>query len=119
LTWRDVEALEGKKLSELSVFELEVAKLIVEALHLEVAPGDISPTGPLFDAQAHDGPELETSGSATQQRALGLDSIDALEIALAISQRYGFQLKSDDQRNHRIFASLRSLAAHIERHRTK
>ncbi len=80
--------------------EQEVARLIVEALHLETAPEQIEPETPLFG------------------EGLGLDSIDALEIALAVSKRYGFQLRSDDERNHRIFASLRALAAHIEKHRT-
>ena len=50
---------------------------------------------------------------------LGLDSIDALELALEISKRYGFQLRSDDEDNRRIFASLANLAAHIEQHRVK
>ncbi|MBX6374312.1 MAG: acyl carrier protein [Acetobacteraceae bacterium] len=81
--------------------EAELAQLIVEALHLETAPEDIDPEAPLFN------------------EGLGLDSIDALEIALAISRRYGFQLRSDDERNHRIFANLRALAAHIEKHRTR
>ena len=48
---------------------------------------------------------------------LGLDSIDALEMALAISKRYGFQLRSDNEDNKSIFASLRSLSAHIQQHR--
>lgn len=81
--------------------ELEVARLIVEHVHLEIPAEEIDPTAPLFG----DG--------------LGLDSIDALEIALAVSQRYGFQLKSDDEHNHRIFASLRSLVAHVERQRAR
>jgi acyl carrier protein len=80
--------------------ELEVAQLIVSALALEVAPEDIAPEEPLF------------------REGLGLDSIDALEIALAVSKAYGVKLRSDDERNHRIFASLRSLAAHVEKHRT-
>lgn len=80
--------------------EAEVARLIVEALHLEVAAEAIDPEAPLFG------------------EGLGLDSIDALEIALAVSRRYGFQLRSDDERNHRIFASLRALSAHIEKNRT-
>jgi acyl carrier protein len=42
-----------------------------------------------------------------------------LEIALAVSKKYGFQLRSDDPNNRRIFASLRSLSAHIEQHRTR
>jgi acyl carrier protein len=81
--------------------ESEVAALIVEALHLEVAPAEIDPEAPMFG------------------EGLGLDSIDALEIALAVSRRYGFQLRSDDERNGQIFASLRNLAAHIEKHRVK
>ena len=80
--------------------ERELAELIVTALNLEgVAPVDIDPEAPLF------------------KTGLGLDSIDALELALEISKRYGFQLRSDDENNVRIFSSLRSLAQHIEQHR--
>ena len=79
----------------------EIAELIVEALNLEVAPGEIEPDAPLFG----DG--------------LGLDSIDVLEIALVISKRYGFQLRSDNEDNIRIFSSLRALAGHIAAQRTK
>ncbi len=85
----------------LSPGEREVAGLIVSALSLETRPGDIAPEEPLFGA------------------GLGLDSIDALELALAVSKRYGVQLRSDDERNHRIFSSLRTLAAHIERNRAR
>ncbi len=84
----------------LSSLEREVAELIIEALNLEdTRAEDIDPEAPLFG----DG--------------LGLDSIDALEMALAISRRYGFQLKADDSRNGEIFASLRNLVAHIEANR--
>jgi acyl carrier protein len=80
--------------------ERELAELIVNALNLEgVAPADIAPEAPLF------------------KTGLGLDSIDALELALEISKRYGFQLRSDDENNIRIFSSLRSLAGHIQQHR--
>ena len=80
--------------------ERELAELIVTALNLEgVAPADIDPEAPLF------------------KTGLGLDSIDALELALEISKRYGFQLRSDDENNVRIFSSLRSLAEHIAQHR--
>ncbi|MFC0676527.1 phosphopantetheine-binding protein [Lysobacter korlensis] len=80
--------------------EAELAQLLVDSLNLEgVEPGGIDPEAPLFGA------------------GLGLDSIDALELALAISKRYGFQLRSDSDENRRIFASLRSLSAHIEQHR--
>jgi acyl carrier protein len=81
--------------------EADLARLIVTALSLEAAPEQIEPEAPLFG------------------EGLGLDSIDALELALAVSKAYGVQLRSDDERNHRIFASLRSLAAHIARHRTR
>ncbi len=79
----------------------EVAALIVEALNLDLAPAEIEPDAQLFG----DG--------------LGLDSIDVLEIALVVSKRYGFQLKSDNEDNARIFASLRALTAHIASQRTK
>jgi acyl carrier protein len=82
--------------------EQEVAAMIVSTLNLEnVRPEQIDPKAPLFGA------------------GLGLDSIDALELALEISKRYGFQLRSDDDDNRRIFASLSNLAAHIEKHRVK
>ncbi len=81
--------------------EAEMAGLIVQALNLEdVAPASIEPDAPLFGA------------------GLGLDSIDALELALEISTRYGVQLRSDDEDNRRIFASLRALTAHVQAHRT-
>jgi acyl carrier protein len=80
--------------------ERELAGLFVQALNLEVAPGDINPTDPLYG------------------EGLGLDSIDILEVALEVSHRYGFQLRSDDENNHQIFQSLRSLAVHVAKHRT-
>jgi acyl carrier protein len=80
--------------------ERELAELFVQALNLEVAAADIDPAAPLYG----DG--------------LGLDSIDILEVALEVSKRYGFQLRSDDANNHQIFTSLRSLAAHVAQQRT-
>ena len=81
--------------------ERELADLFVQALNLEMAAADIDPTTPLFG----DG--------------LGLDSIDILEVALEVSHRYGFQLRSDDENNQKIFQNLRSLAAHVAQHRTQ
>jgi acyl carrier protein len=75
--------------------ELELAQLIVTTLNLETKAADIDPAAPLF----RDG--------------LGLDSIDILEIALAISKTYGIRLRSDDDNNQKIFSSLRSLSQHI------
>lgn len=82
-------------------FLAEVADLIVSALNLDLDPGNIEPDAPLFG------------------EGLGLDSIDVLEVALVVSKRYGFQLRSDNDDNVRIFSSLRTLAAHIASQRTK
>ena len=79
--------------------EAELAGLIVRTLNLDIAASEIDPEAPLFG----DG--------------LGLDSIDVLEIALAISQNYGVQLRSDDEQNASIFQSLRSLNQHIQARR--
>jgi acyl carrier protein len=84
-----------------SSLELEVAELIVTTLNLEdVEPDAIDPEAPLFGA------------------GLGLDSIDALELALAISRAYGFQLRADDADKPKIFSCLRELSRHIAQHRT-
>jgi acyl carrier protein len=79
----------------------EVARLIVDALNLDVAPADIDPAQPLYG------------------EGLGLDSIDILEIALVVSKQYGVQLKADSQDNQRIFGSLQQLVEYIAAHRTK
>jgi acyl carrier protein len=87
-------------MSELSPLEQEVAKLIVETLNLEdIGPESIAPEAPLF------------------KEGLGLDSIDALELSLGISLKYGFQIKSGDSNNTLIFSNLRSLSQHIENQR--
>jgi acyl carrier protein len=81
--------------------EHELAVLLVESLNLEdVNAGEIDPEAPLFNT------------------GLGLDSIDALELALAIGKKYGFQLRSDSDDNQRIFASLRTLSAHVQANKT-
>jgi acyl carrier protein len=76
----------------------DLAEALVSVLQLDVKPADIDPEAPLFG------------------EGLGLDSIDALEIAVCVSERYGIQLRSDDPDNKRIFASLHNLAAHIAAH---
>jgi acyl carrier protein len=81
--------------------ELELAELIVAALNLELQPSEIDAEAPLYG------------------EGLGLDSIDILELALAISKTYGFKLRSDDEENGKIFSSLRSLTRHIQQHRVK
>ena len=74
---------------------------MIDSLNLEdLQAADIDPEAALFN----DG--------------LGLDSIDALELSLAIGKRYGFQLRSDNEENRRIFASLRALSAHVQANKT-
>ena len=69
--------------------------LIVDALNLDVAADEIAADAPLYG----DG--------------LGLDSIDVLEVALVVSKKYGLQLRADNQDNHRIFTSLRTLTQFV------
>ena len=85
----------------LTAEELDLARLIVATLNLEARAEDIDPEAPLYG------------------EGLGLDSIDVLEIALAVSRSYGVKLRSDDENNHAIFGSLRSLNLHIQQHRAK
>lgn len=93
----------GEARSEvLTDFRDEIAEMIVETLDLaDVTADQIDPTAPLFG----DG--------------LALDSIDALELAFVIAQRYGYKLRSDDERNSEIFGSLNALSRHIAENRTK
>ena len=81
--------------------EEQTAQLIIEILNLDIEVADIDPQDYLFG------------------EGLALDSIDALELAMAITQRFGFQLRSDDSNNREIFRSLRTLARHIADNKTK
>jgi acyl carrier protein len=83
------------------VLQSEVAGLIASALNLDIRPEQIAPDAPLYG------------------EGLGLDSIDILEVSLVVSKRFGFQLRSDDADNVRIFSSLASLTQHIAANRTK
>jgi acyl carrier protein len=85
----------------MSVPERELAELIVSTLNLDLSAAEVDPDAALY------------------REGLGLDSIDILEIALAVSKTYGFQLRSDDSDNVKIFSSLRSLNEHVQRSRTK
>lgn len=80
--------------------ESEVAELIVAVLNLEIDPETIDPEAPLF------------------YEGLGLDSIDALEMALELSKKYSVELRADDEENGQIFASLRSLAGYVMENKT-
>jgi acyl carrier protein len=72
----------------------EMTSLVIQALNLPVTPADVDPDAPLYGG------------------ALGLDSIDILEIALEVTKKYKVQLKADDN-NAAIFASLRTLARYV------
>jgi len=84
------------------MLEQEVKELIVDVLQLEdIAPAEIDSEAPLF------------------VEGLGLDSIDALEIGVALQKRYGITLSAESQETRRHFASVRALAAMIEANRKK
>lgn len=89
-----MQALDTKTL------EQEIRELIVSAMSLEdIAPDDIDVEAPLFN------------------EGLGLDSIDALELGLALQKRYGVTLAADSEETRRHFASVRSLAAFVAANR--
>lgn len=80
--------------------EDEIKQLVIEALQLEdITPADIDSDAPLF------------------VEGLGLDSIDALELGVAIQKRYGIILSASSEENRRHFASIRALAGMIENNR--
>lgn len=79
--------------------ETQLAELIVKTLNLDTIASDIDPEAPLYG------------------EGLGLDSIDILEIALAVSQTYGVKLRADDENNTAIFVSLRRLSQEIQTRR--
>ena len=80
----------------MSDIEDELKNMIVQTLMLkDVQPQQIDVDTPLF------------------AEGLGLDSIDALELAVEIGRRYKVQIKADDERNRAIFRSVRTLATFI------
>ena len=84
------------------MLEQEVKELIIEALQLEdVSAADIDTDAPLF------------------VEGLGLDSIDALELGVALQKKYGISLSADSADTRRQFASVRALAAMVDTHRKK
>lgn len=84
------------------MLELEVKEMIIDVLHLEdVTADDIDAEAPLF------------------VEGLGLDSIDALEIGVALQKRYGITLSAESQETRRHFASVKALAELIDTQRKK
>lgn len=89
-------------MSNQTAAQREIAELLVEALNLEdISAGDIDPNEPLFG------------------EGLGLDSIDALEIALAISQKFGVQMQAEDEKVRQAFATLAALTDFVATHSPK
>jgi acyl carrier protein len=83
-------------------YDDEIKQLIIDVLQLEdVRPADIDSDAPLF------------------VEGLGLDSIDALELGVAIHKRYGITLSADSDDTRRHFASVRALGLMINRNRKK
>lgn len=83
--------------------ERELAEVLVAALNLEhIKPGEVDPAARLF---------------GSHEEGWGLDSIDALEIALAIQQKYGVELRSEDEEVKQAFASLRALSTLVQSRR--
>lgn len=81
----------------LSVEQLEIANLIIEAVNLEdIEASEIDPQAPIFN------------------NGLGLDSIDALEISLALSKKYGIKIKSSDKNINDIFSSVAVLTDFVQ-----
>lgn len=85
--------------TKLSTEESILAHIIIETLNLDSTVEQVDPDAPLYG------------------EGLGLDSIDMLEIALVVSQRYGVKLQADNENNVQIFSSLRSLSQYIQDHR--
>lgn len=82
--------------------EQDIKALIISSLALEdISPEEINPTEPLF------------------VKGLGLDSIDALELGLALQRKYGVSVSSDSEETRRHFASVRALAAFVTAQRTR
>jgi acyl carrier protein len=82
--------------------EQEIKQLIIEALALEdIGPAEIDAAAALF------------------VEGLGLDSIDALELAMALEERYGVKIGDDPELNQRIFGSVRDLAGFVSENRTQ
>lgn len=81
----------------MNTLELELKAMIVEVLGLEdIRPEDIDSEAPLFGA------------------GLGLDSIDALELGVALRKKYQLRLEAKDPDNRRHFGSVRALATFIQ-----
>lgn len=81
--------------------ETEIMELLIDALRLEdMAPASIDPEAPIFG------------------EGLGLDSIDALELGIAIQKKYGIKMSADAAENKLHFGSVRNLARFVQARRS-
>ena len=94
--------MESPEAGEPAALEAELKHIIIEALVLEdVTPEEIASEEALFG------------------EGLGLDSIDALEVAMVLEQRYGIVTGEDPDEDRSHFASVRSLAHFVALNRTR
>ena len=92
--------MKGQPVPDSEALEIEIKELIIKALVLEdITVADIDTEAPLF------------------VEGLGLDSIDALELALALEERYGVTIEEDPEKNQELFASVRQLADFVAANR--
>jgi len=84
----------------LASLEVEIKQMIIDVLDLEdISVEDINSDEPLF------------------VEGLGLDSIDALELGVALQKRYGVKIEADNEKTKDYFASVKNLAKFVEQHR--
>jgi acyl carrier protein len=98
------QAVEKDGGRDLDALERELTELIVTTLRLRLAAHEIDRAAPLFE---HDHDEAEMDG-------LGLDSVDALQLTVAIEETFGARLPGDDEGNRAVLSSVRRLAAYLE-----
>ena len=93
---------EGARKMTREQIEAEIKLLIIDALKLNgIEPEDIDSETPLASA------------------GVGLDSIDVLELAMAVHRRFGVTTGGDDTANQRIYSSVRSLAEYLEQEQAR
>ncbi|MEW8977727.1 MAG: phosphopantetheine-binding protein [Symbiobacterium sp.] len=92
--------------------QYRIKKLIIDRLNLDVRPEDIDDDAPIFRAPPEDG-EVAATAEPGAPKGLELDSIDALELVVALNNEFGVQIGDDDMM---IFQSINTLAAYIAEH---
>jgi len=86
--------------------ERDIAAAIVERLGLEIEPADVDVDAPIFASLAE--------GTEHEQSSLNLDSIDILEVVLALNAAFDVELPDDQPE---VFTSVRTIADYVRAHR--